>query len=62
MLRPQALIFFFHFDQPNREENRALGLERRGKKTQREIKRERGGFAQGEEEENAYKFKPFFET
>ena len=61
MLRPQALIFFY-FAQPNREENRALGQREEERKSPREIERERGGFAQGKEEEKAYKFKPFFQA
>ena len=54
---------FFHFAQPNREENRSQGQREEERKSAREIERERGGFAQGkEEEEKAYKFKQFFQA
>ena len=53
---------FFHFAQPNREENRAQGQIEEERKSPIEIERERGGFVQGKEEEKAYKFKPFFEA
>ena len=54
--------YFFHFAQPNREENRAQGQREEERKSSREIERQRGGFAQGKEEQKAYKFKPFFQA
>ena len=53
---------FFHFTQPNREQNRAQGQREEERKSPREIERERGGFAQGKEEEKTYKFKSFLQT
>ena len=53
---------FFHFAQPNREENRAQGQREEERKSAREIERKRGGFTHGKEEEKAYKFKPFFQA
>ena len=53
---------FFHFAQPNREENCAQGWREEERKSAREIEREKGGFAQGKEEKKAYKFKLFFQA
>ena len=50
---------FFNFAKTNREENHDQGEREEERKSPREIERERGGFAQGKEEEKVCKFKPF---
>ena len=60
ILRPQGLIFFILLSQIERKT--VLRVREKRKEKFQEKERERGGFAQGEEEEKAYKFKPFFQA
>ena len=63
MLRPQALIFFILLSPIERKTLLRVREKRKEKFQEKYREREReGGFAQGKEEEKAYKFKTFFQA